>query len=283
MNTEKLVVSKFGGSSMANADALRQVADIIRANADSRIIVVSAPGKEKGVNNSKKITDLLITCGHKSFIGLSYKDTFGEIEERFLSMAEDLEICIDDELDQMKSGLSVTRESEDFSVAWAASRGEWLSACILSKYLGAEFVEAADIMRFDDTFFNQKLSYGLINERLKESARFIIPGFYGQDAEYRIRIFPRGGSDITGAYLAGAVNAYIYENWTDTNGVLTADPNIVPNARTIANLSYEEMAELGISGAQVFHYLALGPVWEKRIPVNVRNTFNPSHPGTIIS
>ncbi|MBI2017673.1 hypothetical protein HYS92_01335 [Candidatus Daviesbacteria bacterium] len=283
MNIEKDIIAKYGGSSLANAGGFIAVGNIINKDCRRRIIVPSAPGKEKDKKDSVKTTDLLINCGELSFRGESFRGTFDFIEKRFLSIADELEICIDDDLEAIKNGLMVKKENEDLTVAWAASRGEWLSGRILARYLEVEFVDAAEIIKFhEDGVFNQEESYRLISQRLRGVERFVVPGYYGQDSKSRIRTFPRGGSDITGAYLAGGLNAVVYENWTDTNGVLTADPNIVPQAATIPYLLYEEMAELGMSGAKVFHYLALGPVWDKRIPVNVRNTFNPKHPGTWI-
>lgn len=287
-NIERLIVAKFGGSSLANAEGFIQVANIIDDNVARSIIVPSAPGVVR-YNPSFddcehiKITDLLIICGKLSFRNFSSRNTFGMIEKRFLGIANGLRICIDGDLDEIKAGLLVKRETEEFSVEWAASRGEWLSGKILARYLGAEFVDAAEIMKFqDDGTFDEEESYQLIPQRLKGSGRFVVPGFYGSDRTGRIRIFPRGGSDITGSHLATALNVRLYENWTDTNGVMTADPRIVPEARTIPFLLYEEMAELGRLGAKVFHALALDPVWMRGILVNVRNTFNPEHPGTWI-
>lgn len=287
MNTERDIVAKFGGSSLANAEGYRDVANIVNADAKRRIIAVSAPGIVRdnplGDEERVKITDLLIACGRISFRDFPYHNTLGMIESRFLRIAEELKVCIEDDLEEIRNGLATRKETEDLSLSWAASRGEWLSAKILARYLGANFVDAQDLMKFhEDGSFDQDLSYNLINERLRGSERFIVPGFYGQDSRGRIRILPRGGSDITGAYLAAALNAQVYENWTNTNGVFTADPDIVPQARTIPYLFYEEMAELGLLGAKVFHPLALGPVWARGIPVNVRNTFNPEHPGTWI-
>lgn len=287
-NIERSIVCKFGGSSLANAEGFIRVADIINEDYRRGVVVVSAPGKDQdspagSIDRLLKITDLLIVCGMLSFVDLPFKNTFAVIESRFLRIAEDLRICIDDELEEVKNGLLIRKENADLTVAWAASRGEWLSGKILARYLGSEFVEAAEIMKFhNDGKFSEEESNRLISQRLKGSERLIVPGYYGQDGKGRIRTFPRGGSDITGGYLAAYSNAEIYENWTDTDGVLTADPNIVPKARNIPFLFYEEMAELGLLGAQVFHPLALGPVWKRGIPVNIKNTFNPEHRGTWI-
>lgn len=286
-NIEGLIVAKFGGSSLANAEGFIQVEKIINEDPRRRIIVVSAPGVVR--NNSLsfadnvKITDLLIACGQLSFRNFSSNNIFGVIERRFLQIADGLGICVREDIDEIKEGLGMRRENEDLSVQWVASRGEWLSGKILARYLGAEFVDAAEIMRFqNDGTFDTVESYKLIQQRLKGTNRFVVPGFYGADKIGRIRTFPRGGSDITGSHLAAAVDAEVYENWTDTNGVLTADPRVVPQAQTIPYLLYEEMAELGRLGAKVFHVLALDPVWMKGVLVNVKNTFNPGHPGTII-
>lgn len=281
MDIERLIVAKFGGTSLANVEGFIRVANIIDEDPGRRIIVPSAPGKDK--NRSKKITDMLIRCGRLSFKNLSFNRTLGVIERRFWDIAEGLEVCIDEELEQLRSGFLVKRETRELSIEWVASRGEWLSGKILAKFIGAEFVDAAEIMRFHDNgMFNEEESYRLIAERLRGSRRFVIPGYYGQDVAGRIRTFPRGGSDITAAYLAAGLNAYIYENWTDRNGILTTDPEIVCEARTTPYLLYEEMVELGYSGVRIFHPLAGSPVWQKSIPVNVRNTFNPGHAGTWI-
>ncbi len=283
MSIEKDIVAKFGGSSLANAECFQGVLDIVNNDPRRRVAVPSAPGKEKGGLQSIKITDLLIVCGKLSFRGFSFNNTLGLIRNRFFGIADGLGIDIEKDWEMLENGLLEKRETEAFSVEYAASRGEWLSGKILAKKLGANFVDAAEIMRFqNDGSFDQDLSYQLINEKLKGSERFVVPGFYGQDRSGRIRTFPRGGSDITGAHLAAALGAHLYENWTDTDGVLTADPKIVPNARTIPYLLIREMATMGYAGAQVFHPHALEPVAEKRIMVNIRNTFNPSNPGTLV-
>ena len=281
MNIERNIVAKFGGSSVANVEGFIRVADIINEDSRRRVIVLSAPGKDK--DNPVKITDLLIICGEASFMNLPFRDTRNVVERRFLGIAGGLGVYIDEDLEELKNGLLVRKESKEFSVAWVASRGEWLSGKILARYLGAKFVDAAEIIKFqNDGTFDQGESYRLISQMLIGSERFVIPGFYGRDRNGRIRIFPRGGSDITGGYLAAAMNAEIYENWTDVDGVKTADPKIVSQTRTIPFLGYEEMAELGFLGAKVLHPSAIEPVWDKGIPVNIRNTFNPGHQGTWI-
>ncbi|MBI2334743.1 hypothetical protein HYU96_02980 [Candidatus Daviesbacteria bacterium] len=282
MSIERLIVAKYGGTSLANAERFIMVGNITDQDRSRRVIVPSAPGKDE--DNCIKITDLLIDCGESSFMNRSYADTFGTIERRFLQIAEGLGVYINDDLEEVKSGLRIKRENQELSVAWAASRGEWLSGKILSRFLGAEFVDAAEIMKFqNDGTFDQETSHPLIAQRLNGLGRFVVPGFYGQDEAGRIRTFSRGGSDITGANLAAALRADIYENWTDTNGVHTADPKIVPEARTILFLLYEEMQELGFLGAKVLHPLAVDPAWDRNIPIHVRNTFNPRHPGTWIA
>lgn len=283
-NSERLIVVKFGGTSLANAERFIHVSNIINEDCGRRLIVPSAPGKDN--DRPEKITELLIACGRLGY-NLSFGDVFinkfDTVKNCYLKIARRLGVCIDEDLELMQTGLFVRRETEELSIEWAASRGEWLSGRILSKFLRVEFIDAAEIMKFhNDGAFNEEGSYQLMSQRLRGSQRFVVPGYYGQDATGNIRTFPRGGSDITGAYLAACLNAYIYENWTDQNGVLTADPAIVRGARTIPYLLYEEMMELGYSGTKVFHPLAVDPVWQKRIPVNVRNTFNPEHAGTWI-
>lgn len=281
ISAERPIVSKFGGSSLANTEGFICVGNIINEDPRRRVIVPSAPGIDK--DNPFKGTDLLIVCGKLSFRNFSFNNTFGLIQERYLGIANGLGVHIENDLEEIREGLLVRRENEELSIAWAASRGEWLSGKILSRYLGAEFVDAAEIIKFRaDGAFDQKKSYSLISQRLKGLGRFVIPGFYGQDEDGRIRILPRGGSDITGAYLAAALSVQVYENWTDVDGIKTADPCIVPEARTIPFIYYEEMVELGLLGARVLHPLSIEPVWDKCIPVNIRNTFNPKHFGTWI-
>lgn len=281
VNLERLIVAKFGGTSLANAEGFIRAANIINQDRYRRIIVPSAPGKDN--DNCVKITDLLIDCGKLSFMNRPYADAFGAIERRFLQIAEGLGVCIENDLEDVKKGLKVSREDEDLSVQWAASRGEWLAAKILARLIGAEFVDAAEIMKFrSDGAFNEEESYRLISQRLNGSGRFVVPGYYGQDEQGNIRTFPRGGSDITGAHLAAALWAEVYENWTDVNGVYTADPTIVPEAQTIPFLLYEEMQEFGFLGAKVLHPLAVDPAWDRNIPIYVCNTFKPSHRGTWI-
>lgn len=281
MNKERYIVAKFGGSSLASTERFICVGNIIDEDPRRKTIVVSAPGVDK--DNPFKITDLLILCGRLSFMNFSSNNIFGIIERRFLAIADGLGVTIDEDLEAVKRDLLEKRQDKDLSIAWAASRGEWLSGKLLARYLGAEFVDAAEIMKFQDNgLFDHEVSYKLISQRLNNSERFVIPGFYGQDQQSRIRIFPRGGSDITGSIISAALGAQIYENWTDVDGVKTADPRIVPQAKTIPFLEYEKMEELSLSGAKVFHPAALSPVWREEIPVNVRNTFNSSHPGTWI-
>lgn len=286
-NTERSIVAKFGGSSLANAEGFMHVAKIINEDLNRRVIVVSAPGKVKGdsknFEDKMKITDLLMVCGQLSFRGFLFNNTFGVIERRFLRITGGLGISIDQDLEDIKQGFLTPRENESLSVEWAASRGEWLSGKILARYLGAEFVDATEIMQFqDDGTFNEERSYELIRQRLCGSSRFVVPGFYGRDAAGSIRTFPRGGSDITGSHLAAALNVDVYENWTDVDGVMTADPNIVDEATNVPFLEYEEMAELGLLGAKVLHHSSIDPVWDKGIPIIIGNTFNPTGPKTII-
>lgn len=295
MRIEELTVAKFGGTSLANAENFIRVANIIAADPRRRIIFNSAFGKDE--NNPEKITDLAISCGKLSFRGLAsgkdFQEAFGLIERRHLEVARQLGVEIREDLAQVQEGLVVRRETEELTIAWAASQGEWLSGRMLARLIGAEFVDAAEVMRFNnDGTFNEEVSYLLLAERLQGwgSQRFVVAGFSGQDFLGRIRTFPRGGSDISAAHGAAAMLASLYENWTDTNGVLTADPRLfkgdpemLAQIRTIRLLTYEEMAELSSAGARVFHTLALHPVWRRGIPVNIRNTFNPGDPGTIIN
>lgn len=271
-------VCKFGGTSMANAESILRVMDIIKSDGERKYIVVSAPGKRNA--KDRKITDMLYECCDDALKNGKCGDTFSKIEERFLQIQNDLQIDCD-----MQTLLENIRGKieKQLSRAYSASRGEYLSAILLSKKLGVPFVDAQDIVRFDgDGELDADLSVKLITERLADVPCAVIPGFYGSNAKGEIITFSRGGSDITGALVARATGADIYENWTDVNGFLVADPRIVDNPQYIEYLSYKELRELSYMGAEVMHPESILPVSRAGIPINIKNTFNPTHPGTMI-
>lgn len=271
-------VCKFGGTSMANGATVSQVIKIIDSDADRRFIVVSAPGKRNVTD--VKITDALYACYDEKKRNGNCSKSFEVVKKRFSDMVKSLDIDFDvfPALDDIKDRIERSETSD-----YAASRGEYLCARLLAAKLGFEFVDAADVIKFDDEGrLLTSYSLGLIKKRLDGVKYAVIPGFYGSDCKDNIKTFSRGGSDITGALVARAVCADVYENWTDVDGFLRADPRIVENPALIDCLSYRELRELSYMGAEVLHPESIFPVRSAGIPINVKNTFNPSCEGTMI-
>lgn len=274
-----MLVCKFGGTSMSDAQSITQVVNIIQANPKRKVIVVSAPGKLK---DADKITDVLIKCYKTAKEGKSCKELFEKVKSRFHSIIKDLKINIDisDELDQVMRDIDAGA-----SYDYTASRGEYLMALTLAKYLGFEFVDAKDIIKFDkNNAFDSELTNTYTQNTLQDKVTkgVVVPGFYGSNPDGVICTFSRGGSDITGAILARALNAELYENWTDVNGFMMCDPRIVKNPKSIDSLTYKELRELSYMGAGVLHPEAIFPVRRSDISINIRNTFEPDNPGTMI-
>ena len=270
-------VVKFGGSSCADATQFAKVKSIIQSDPARRVVVVSAPGKR--FKDDHKITDLLYLCAAHIKYGVGCEDIFSIIRGRYNDIARGcrLSIDLDSEFDalweKMRSGISADE---------LASRGEYFSAKLMANYLGFDFVDSALWVKFRfDGSVDQEASY----EALRQAADgrgVVIPGFYGVMPDGHIKTFTRGGSDITGALAAAALDADVYENWTDVSGILMADPRIVKDPAPIRYVTYSELRELSYVGAQVLHEGAVYPVREKSIPLNIRNTNEPDHPGTMI-
>lgn len=272
-----LKVAKFGGSSMADAGQFRKVKDIITADPARRVIVVSAAGKR--FKDDHKLTDLLYLCHAHSKYGVSCDAVFEMIAERYRGICSQLGlgIDIDGELralrDEIESGISRDK---------LVSRGEYFSAKLMADFLGYDFLDAQLWLKFSfDGSIDEKSSYEEL-QRLAAGRSVVIPGFYGCMPDGSIRVLSRGGSDVTGALAAAALDADVYENWTDVSGILMADPRIVDDPDTIERITYNELRELSYMGAQVLHEGAVFPVREKNIPLNIRNTNQPEHPGTLI-
>ncbi len=271
-------VVKFGGSSMADAGQYRKVRDILLSDPERRIVVVSAAGKRFGADH--KITDLLYLCHAHTQYGVDCSAVYEMIVSRYLDIRDELGITLDleSEFAELKARLDKKQVSQDE----LASRGEYFSARLMAAFLGYEFVDAAEWVRFRlDGSVDQEKSYALLRDRIKGYG-VVIPGFYGVMPDGKIRTFTRGGSDITGALAAAALDADVYENWTDVSGILMADPRIVDDPQTIPEVTYDELRELSYSGAQVLHEGTIFPVREKNIPLNIRNTNAPDDPGTMI-
>ena len=272
-----LKVAKFGGSSMADAKQYQKVKDIILSDPSRKAVVVSAAGKR--FSGDHKLTDLLYLCYAHLQYGVDAGSVFQMIRDRYTEIRDELKLNVDLEADfdalwqKMQSGIS-----QDELV----SRGEYFSAKLMAAYLGFTFVDAAQWLTFQtDGSIDEEASYAALAQ-IAAGKCVVIPGFYGVMADGSVHIMERGGSDITGALVAAALDADVYENWTDVSGILMADPRIVKDAQTIKRVTYSELRELSYIGAQVLHEATIFPVREKNIPLNIRNTNDPSHPGTMI-
>ena len=272
------IVVKFGGSSLATAAQFEKVAAIVKGDPARRYVVASAPGKRFA--GDTKVTDLLYRCYDEAAAGADFSETLAGIRRRFTDIIAALGLQAD--------------LSEDFAAIEAhlrggpqrdymASRGEYLNAKLLAAYLGFRFVDAAQMVVFRaDGSFDAEATNTAIGHALVAVERAVIPGFYGAKADGTVQTFSRGGSDVTGSIVARAVDAGLYENWTDVSGVLAADPRIVENPHIIDYITYRELRELSYMGASVLHEDAVFPVRQAGIPINIRNTNRPADPGTFI-
>ena len=256
-------ITKFGGSSVADAEQFKKVKAIIEADPSRRFVVSSASGKRfKGDN---KITDLLYLCQAHVTYHVDYLPLFNMIADRFRSIRDELGLKVDIETDLAKMRDSLPEMSVDEIV----SRGEYFTSRLMADYLGFPFVDATDVVciNFDGTFnFNETTER--LKEILKKHDRFVMPGFYGRLPDGHVRVMSRGGSDISGSILARCIQADLYENWTDVSGFLMADPRIVENPRNIEQITFSELRELSYMGASVLHEDAVFPLRERNIPIH---------------
>ena len=275
-----LTVCKFGGSSLADGNNITRVTEIVNSDPARRFVVVSAPGKR--YSGDIKVTDMLYDCYKESKEKGNCSAAFEKIRRRFYSIVEELGMDsffdIGKILDETEREIE-TRKSADFT----ASRGEYLNARVVAAKMGRPFVDAKDIIFFDKNGqFDEARSYPLIAATLEKCEGAVIPGFYGTDAEGNIKTFSRGGSDISGSIVARAVNADLYENWTDVSGFLACDPRIVEHPQKIEIISFKELRELSYMGANVLHADSIFPVRKGDIPIKIKNTFRPEDAGTLI-
>ena len=271
-------VVKFGGSSLADANQFRKVAEIIKSDPERRYVVASAPGKRNSADT--KVTDMLYDCYVLAKEKKNIDEAFKKIEDRYNGIIKDLgiEFCMDDEFSKIKMAIE-HHAGRDY----IASRGEYLNSMILAKFLNYEFVDAESGIFFDDSgVLDTKKTYDTLAVILAKHSHAVVPGFYGVMPNGTIKTFSRGGSDITGSIVARAVGAKIYENWTDVSGMLMADPRCVDNPKVIETITYKELRELSYMGATVMHEDAIFPVREVCIPINIRNTNAPADKGTMI-
>ena len=271
-------VVKFGGSSLASAEQFKKVGDIIRKDPSRRYVVPSAPGKR--FSDDTKVTDMLYSCYAAAVKEKKFTELLDKIKERYQEIIDGLglDFSLDEDFDIIRVNFS-----KKIGRDYAASRGEYLNGKVMAAYLGFEFVDAAEVIRFnEDGTFNDALKNELLSGRLADMENAVIPGFYGAKEDGTVVTFSRGGSDVSGSLVALAVNADLYENWTDVSGFLIADPRIVKKPKSIETITYKELRELSYMGASVLHEDAIFPVRKAGIPINIKNTNAPQDKGTLI-
>ena len=271
-------VAKFGGSSVAGTEQFKKVKAIVERDPDIKGVVVSAAGKRS--SDDHKLTDLLYLCHAHLSYGVPCDDIIHTIEQRLCQIRDELGISFDvgAEMEKLEKSMS-----KDMSADELVSRGEYLTSRLMADYLGFKFVDAADCVFFSfDGQIDKNKTYEAIADAYKQYGRIVLPGFYGRLPNGRIKVMTRGGSDISGALAAAAIDADMYENWTDVSGILMADPRIVKDPQPIEKITYAELRELAFMGASVLHEESVLPVKENGIALNIRNTNCPEHPGTVI-
>ena len=271
-------VVKFGGSSLASAEQFRKVSEIIHADKDRRYVVPSAPGKRG--SKDTKVTDMLYDCYSAAGDAEALTKKIAAIQARYQEIIDGLglELSLEEQFKEIRERFEQHAGSD-----YAASRGEYLNGIVLAAYLEYDFIDAAEVICFDeDGVFDAEKTDEKMRTRLGETERAVIPGFYGAMPDGSIKTFSRGGSDLTGSIVARAVHADLYENWTDVSGFLVTDPHIVQNPETIETITYRELRELSYMGATVLHADAIFPLRKEGIPINIKNTNRPQDPGTLI-
>ena len=271
-------VVKFGGSSLASAGQFAKVGDIIRSDESRKYVVPSAPGKRNAKDT--KVTDMLYDCYAAAEAEEEFKPKLKKIKDRYDAIINglNLKLSLEEEFRIIAENFAKKAGSD-----YAASRGEYLNGIIMAVYLGYEFIDAAEVVFFDENGeFDADKTDKVLSARLEKSEKAVIPGFYGAKEDGSVVTFSRGGSDITGSIVAKAVKADMYENWTDVSGFLIADPRIIKNPEVIKVITYRELRELSYMGATVLHEDAVFPVRKAGIPINIRNTNAPEDKGTLI-
>ncbi len=273
-----MIVAKFGGSSLASAQQFEKVRKIVLSNPEIQVVVVSAPGKR--FKGDIKITDFLYTLRSHYKYSVPEDKIEGEIISRYKEISDDLKLGYKIE-DEIKAFFDTCNKDTDTNRI--VSRGEYFSARLMAECLGFEFVDAADILHFTfDGDLDEESSAIAAREAVETYGKIVVPGFYGSYPNGDIHLFSRGGSDITGSYLAEFLSADVYENWTDVSGIYKADPKIVKDAEIIKSITYEELREMSYMGADVLHQNSVRPCQEAGIPIHIKNTNEPGAPGTFI-
>ncbi len=275
-------VAKFGGTSLASAPQIRKMQAIVQSDADRRFVVPSAPGKREPKDT--KVTDLLYLCHDLASKGLKFDDAWDPICDRFQGIVSELGLSLDlGPILTEAEAIIADHGRRGLPADYAASRGEAINGRIIAQLLQCDYVDPTELIFFNERGrLDEDKTYATLAKRLANVDRAVIPGFFGTGLDGNVKTFSRGGSDVTGAIIARGVNASVYENWTDVHGLLITDPRIVPDAFTIETVTYRELRELSYSGASVLHDEAVFPVRQANIPVNIRNTNDPDHPGTLI-
>lgn len=278
MQPEQIIVAKFGGSSLASAEQFRKVKAIIESNPARKYVVPSAPGKRS--KDDTKVTDMLYRCYEAASSRRGYGKLLAKIRGRYQEIIDELGLDLTLEKEFLKMEQAFVGQA---GTEYAASRGEYLNGIIMAAYLGYEFIDPAEVIRFskDGEPQDERTNF-FLKDRLAKAERAVIPGFYGADDAGNIHTFSRGGSDVTGALVARAAGADLYENWTDVPGFLLTDPGIVENPKKIDVMTFSELRELAYRGATVLHEDAVFPARREGIPIHIRNTNDPSHEGTLI-
>ena len=270
-------VVKFGGSSLASAEQFKKVGSIIREDEERKFVVPSAPGKR---DDGDKVTDMLYGCYALADADQDFRAELQAIRDRYRQIIDGLELplSLEEEFAEIER-MFLEKAGSDY----AASRGEYLNGIIMAAYLGFTFVDASQVIFFDENGdFDGDRTNEVLSARLAGCASAVIPGFYGSMPDGRIKTFSRGGSDITGSIVAKAIKADVYENWTDVSGFLIADPRIIERPEAIDVITYRELRELAYMGVPVLHEDAIFPVRQQGIPINIRNTNAPEDDGTWI-
>ena len=271
-------VVKFGGSSLADAVQIKKAGKIVLSEESRRYVVPSAPGKR--FSDDTKVTDMLYRCYGAAVKEKKFTELLADIQKRYQEIIEGLGITLslDEEFATIRDNFA-----KKIGRDYAASRGEYLNGRVIAAYLGYEFIDAAEVIKFDENgnFLSEETNQ-VLADRLSKVERAVIPGFYGARPDGTIQTFSRGGSDVTGSLVAKAIHADIYENWTDVSGFLVTDPRIVHNPEPIEAITYRELRELSYMGATVLHEDAIFPVRKEGIPINIRNTNSPEDKGTLI-
>lgn len=274
----KLVVTKFGGSSVADAKRFDDVKTVIEGDPARKIVVTSAPGKR--FDEDHKVTDLLYMCNQLAEHNIDISEVFALVEERYQQIAADLDLKTDVEAELSQIRADIVGGATPGHVA---SRGEYLNALLLAEHLGYRFLDASDVIVFtEDGKYDEAATLAILTPALAGDEGVVVPGFYGADESGQVHTFSRGGSDVTGAIVAQASDADLYENWTDVPGFLQADPRVVDSPKPIEKVTYKELRELSYMGASVLHEEAIFPVRKRGIPIRVCSTLSPEDPGTLI-